>query len=280
MSPDNVDQTVELAPEGEVERINLTFRIQHIIMLTSFLLLFFTGWALKFHEVEGSHRWIQLWGGPKVAGIVHRTAGITMLIDSLFHLCYLGYRASRGKLRWDLIPDWQDIRDLCQNFRYFLGLSPDKPRFRRFSYLQKFDYWAVFWGIFIIGISGLALTLPTKAALLFPAWTSNWIWELIYIMHSDEALLAIVFILFWHFYNEHLRPDVFPMNWIWLTGKMSVEELQERHPREFERLFPGAKATAAATVAGPVVAAAEAEGIAAPDAAPETTAPEGDASDR
>ncbi|MGD2062448.1 MAG: cytochrome b/b6 domain-containing protein [Nitrospirota bacterium] len=252
MSPENADQTIEPTPEGEVERFNLVFRIQHIIMLTTFLLLFFTGWALKFHEVEGSHRWMALWGGPKVAGIVHRTAGITMLLDSLFHLVYLGYRFSRGKMRWDLVVDFQDVRDLCQNIRYFLGLSPDKPRFRRFSYLQKFDYWAVFWGIFIIGASGLALTFPTKAALVFPAWSSNWIWELVYIMHSDEALLAIVFILFWHFYNEHLRPDVFPMNWIWLTGKMSVEELQERHPREFERLFPGGKAVVAeATAAVP-----------------------------
>jgi formate dehydrogenase subunit gamma len=270
MSPDNIHQAVELDPEGEVERFNLVFRIQHIIMLTTFLLLFFTGWALKFHEVEGSNRLIQFWGGPKVAGLVHRTAGITMLLDSLFHILYLGYRASRGKIRWDLIPDLQDGRDLCQNIRYFLGFTPDKPRFRRFSYLQKFDYWAVFWGIFIIGASGLCLTFPTKAALVFPAWSKNWIWELVYIMHSDEALLAIVFILFWHFYNEHLRPDVFPMNWIWLTGKMSVEELRERHPREYERLFPGGvRPVAAATAAA--------------DASPTpatTQGPEHDASER
>jgi formate dehydrogenase subunit gamma len=270
MSPDSVAKPVEVAVEGEVQRFNLVFRIQHIIMLTTFLLLFFTGWALKFHDVAGSQRWIQLWGGPKVAGIVHRTAGITMILDSLFHVFYLGYRASRGKMRWDLIPDCQDVRDLWQNIRYFLGFSPDKPRFRRFSYLQKFDYWAVFWGIFIIGASGLCLTFPTKAALVFPAWSSNWIWELVYIMHSDEALLAIVFILFWHFYNEHLRPDVFPMNWIWLTGKMSVEELQERHPREYERLFPagGRPVAAEAAVADPS------------PAPPETKGPEHDASDR
>ena len=112
-------------------------------------------------------------------------------------------------------------------------------RFRKFNYLQKFDYWAVFWGVFVIGASGLVLTFPTEAAVVFPAWSKNWIWELVYVMHSDEALLAIVFILFWHFYNEHLRPEVFPMSWIWITGRISVEELRERHPREFERLFPG-----------------------------------------
>jgi len=243
MTPQTPTETSPVALPEEVQRFNLTFRIQHAVMAGSFLVLFFTGWALKFHEVQGSHAWIDLWGGPRVAGLVHRAAGITMLLDSLFHVGYLAYRAARGKLRWDIIPDWQDCKDAYNNIRYFLGLAADKPRFRRFNYLQKFDYWAVFWGIFVIGASGLALTFPTKAAVIFPAWSANWIWELVSVMHSDEALLAIVFILFWHFYNEHLRPDVFPMSWIWITGRMSVEELRERHPKEFERLFPGHSAT-------------------------------------
>jgi thiosulfate reductase cytochrome b subunit len=161
-----------------------------------------------------------------------------MLLDSLYHVFYLLYRFSKGKLRWDLLPVWKDVTDAYQNIRYFLGLSKEQPKFRKFTYLQKFDYWAVFWGVFIIGSSGLALAFPTKAALIFPQWTTGWIWELVYIMHSDEALLAIVFILFWHFYNEHLRPEVFPMSWVWITGKLSIEELQEKHPLEFQRLFP------------------------------------------
>ncbi len=224
----------------EVERFDLHFRIQHIIMLTTFLLLFFTGWALKFAEVETSQTWIRFWGGPKTAGIIHRAAGILMLLDGLYHIAYLVYRFAKGKLRFDLVPVWKDVVDFYQNVLYFLGASEEKPKFRKFNYLQKFDYWAVFWGVFVIGTSGLALAFPTKAALLFPAWTTNWIWELIYIMHSDEALLAIVFILFWHFYNEHLRPEVFPMSWVWITGKMSVSDLREHHSAEFERLFPEA----------------------------------------
>jgi formate dehydrogenase subunit gamma len=227
----------EALPE-EVERFDIHFRIQHVIMLTTFLLLFFTGWALKFSEVQTSHVWIRIWGGPRTAGIIHRIAGVTMLLDGLYHVLYLGYRFAKGKLRFDLIPVWKDVVDFFQNIRYFLGLSRKRPKFGKFNYLQKFDYWAVFWGIFIIGSSGLCLAFPTRAAVFFPAWSTNWIWELIYIMHSDEALLAIIFILFWHFYNEHLRPDVFPMSWVWITGKLSIEELRERHPLEFERLFP------------------------------------------
>ena len=232
-------ETLEELPE-EVERFNIHYRIQHVLMLTSFLVLFFTGWALKFSEVESSQSWMRFWGGPETAGKIHRIAGITMLIDSLYHLAYLIMRFFQGKLRWDLIPTPKDILDFYQNMLYFFGLSKEKPKFGRFNYLQKFDYWAVFWGVFIIGSSGLALTFPTKAALIFPAWTTNWIWELLYIMHSDEALLAIVFILFWHFYNEHLRPAVFPMSWVWITGKISMHELQEDHPLEFKRLYPEA----------------------------------------
>jgi cytochrome b subunit of formate dehydrogenase len=225
---------------SEVERFNIHYRIQHVIMLTSFLLLFFTGWALKFSEVETSYSWIRIWGGPETAGKIHRIAGIAMLLDSLYHVVYLLIRFVRGKLRFDIVPVWKDVVDFYQNILYLLGLSKQKPQFGRFTYLQKFDYWAVFWGIFIIGSSGLALAFPTKAALLFPEAITGWIWELLYVMHSDEALLAIVFILFWHFYNEHLRPEVFPMSWVWITGKISIHDLKHHHPMEYKRLFPEA----------------------------------------
>ena len=115
MTPQTPTETSPTALPDEVERFNLVFRIQHVIMATCFLLLFFTGWALKFHDVQGSTAWIDVWGGPRVAGIVHRAAGITMLLDSLFHLVYLAYRGARGKLRWDIIPDWQDCKDAYQN---------------------------------------------------------------------------------------------------------------------------------------------------------------------
>lgn len=230
----------------EIERFNIHYRIQHVLMLSSFLVLFFTGWALKFSEVETSQGWIRIFGGPERAGIIHRIAGITMIVDSLYHVLYLGYRLVRGKLGFDLIPTPKDFVDLYDNFRYFFGFTREKPNFGRFTYLQKFDYWAVFWGIFIIGSSGLALAFPTKAALLFPASAKNWIWELIYIMHSDEALLAILFILFWHFYNEHLRPEVFPMSWVWITGKLSMHEFKEEHPLEYKQFLAKRAAAAAA----------------------------------
>lgn len=225
----------------EYLRFNATERIQHIILFTSFLLLAFTGWALKYPEVEHSKWWISMWGGARAAGIIHRVAGITMLLDFIWHVVYMIKRIMSGSIRFHvdttLIPLPKDLTDSVKNLMYFIGLSKEKPQFGRFSYIHKFDYWAVFWGMTIIGLSGLFLTFPVQASYLFPAWSVNWIWELISIMHSDEALLAIVFILFFHFYNEHLKWDKFPMNMVWITGKISLEQMKHEHPLEYKIEF-------------------------------------------
>jgi cytochrome b subunit of formate dehydrogenase len=215
-------------------------------MFTTFLLLSFTGWGLKYaHAPAGvSSMLLRIWGGPEMAGFIHRIAGVTMLIDFVWHVLYLGYLFATGqmtiKARTTVIPLPKDVFDIVQNFMYFLGLSKEKARFAKYSYAQKFDYWAVFWGMFIIGFSGFALAFPMLVSYIIPQAISGWIWEVLSIMHSDEALLAVVFILFWHFYNEHLKPDVFPMSWLWITGKISTEQLRHHHPLEYEMLFPQA----------------------------------------
>ncbi|RME64220.1 MAG: cytochrome b/b6 domain-containing protein [Nitrospirae bacterium] len=226
--------------EPEIERFNIIFRIQHIIMFTTFLLLAFTGWGLKYAHIDVSSWWIRIWGGPEVAGIIHRIAGVTMILDFVFHVLYVSYLLITGKMKirkeTTVIPLPKDVKDVIHNFLYFLGLSKTKPRFGRFTYAQKFDYWAVFWGMFVIGISGLCLAFPVQASYLIPEGITGWFWPLVAVMHSDEALLAIVFILFWHFYNEHLKPEVFPMSWVWLTGKISLRELKHKHPLEYDLL--------------------------------------------
>lgn len=233
----------ETVPQ-EVERFNIIFRIQHVLMFTTFLILSFTGWGLKYADAPHgvSSRWINIWGGPETAGIIHRIAGVTMLLDFAWHVAYLAYLFSKGRLRFStrttVIPLPKDVFDVIQNFMYFFGLSKEKAKFGMFSYAQKFDYWAVFWGMFIIGTSGFALAFPIFFSNFVPQFTAPWIWELLSLMHSDEALLAIVFILFWHFYNEHLKPESFPMSWIWLTGKISTEKMKHHHPLEYELRFP------------------------------------------
>lgn len=221
----------------EIERFDLSARIQHVVMFTTFLLLSFTGWGLKYAYQDPASSWIRFWGGAKSAGIIHRVAGIAMLLDFIYHLFYLANLARKKDLRITIVPMPRDIVHIVQNFMYFLGMRKEPPYFGKFSYMQKFDYFAVFWGMFFIGASGFILAFPVTVSGLFPSWSLTWIWDTVAVMHSDEALLAIVFILIFHFYNEHLRSEVFPMNWMWITGKMSVEKLKHHHPAEYDYLF-------------------------------------------
>lgn len=221
----------------EVERFNLEERIQHMGLFITFLILAFTGWGLKYAYVEPSSMWIKVWGGAKAAGTIHRAAGVLMLLVFSYHIVYLVRKALTGKFRLTLLPLPKDAIDLLQNLMYYVGLRKDPPQFGKFTYLQKFDYWAVFWGMLIIGTSGLFLTFPVTVSALWPEWSIKWIWDVLFTMHSDEALLAVVFILFIHFYSEHLKPGNFPMSWSWLTGKMSVEKLKHEHPLEYDHLF-------------------------------------------
>jgi len=221
----------------EIERFDLSARIQHVIMFTTFLLLSFTGWGLKYAYQDPASAWISFWGGAKMAGIIHRVAGITMLLDFLYHQFYLVNQVRKGGFRLTLVPMPKDVVDAFHNFMYFFGIRKEKPYFGKFSYMQKFDYWAVYWGMFIIGASGFFLAFPVTVSYLFPTFTLQWIWDVVIAMHSDEALLAIVFILIFHFYNEHLRSEVFPMNWMWITGKMSTEQLKHHHPAEYDYLY-------------------------------------------
>jgi len=222
---------------NEVERIDLSARIQHIVLFTSFLLLAFTGWGLKYAYQDPASAWISFWGGAENAGLIHRIAGIIMLLDFLYHQFYLVNQARKGGFRLSLVPMPKDVIDAFHNFMYFFGLRKEKPYFAKFTYMQKFDYWAVYWGMVIIGASGFFLTFPVTVSSIFPMWSVQWIWDVLFTMHSDEALLAIVFILIFHFYIEHLRSDVFPMNWMWLTGRMSVEQLKHHHPAEYDHLY-------------------------------------------
>jgi cytochrome b subunit of formate dehydrogenase len=225
------------AVPDEIERFDLSARIQHVIMFSTFLLLSFTGWGLKYAYQDPASAWVQFWGGAKMAGIIHRAAGVTMLLDFIYHQFYLINKARKKNFRLSLMFVPKDIVHIVHNLMFFFGFRKEKPRFSKFNYMQKIDYWAVYWGMFVIGTSGLFLAFPVTVSAIFPAWSLGWIWDVLFIMHSDEALLAIVFILIFHFYNEHLRSEVFPMNWTWITGKMSVEKLKHHHPAEYEYLF-------------------------------------------
>ena len=212
-------------------------RLLHAFLMASFLTLALTGMPLLFPEAPWATRLANLLGGYRVTGVLHRMAATTMLLVFSTHLVRLAHRLLVKKdygMLWgprSLVPQPVDLIQLIQHFRWFVGLGP-RPHFDRYSYWEKFDYWAVFWGMAIIGTSGLMLWFPAFFALILPGWIFN----IALVVHGEEALMAMVFIFTVHFFNGHLRPDKFPMDLVIFTGRVSIDELKHERPAEYERL--------------------------------------------
>jgi cytochrome b subunit of formate dehydrogenase len=130
-----------------------------------------------------------------------------------------------------MLPNRQDVKDFWNTFKWFLGKGP-RPAYGRWTYWEKFDYFAVFWGVAIIGTTGLILWFPELFTYILPGWFIN----VATIIHSDEALLAVGFIFTVHFFNTHFRPDKFPMDTVIFTGRVPLEELRTDRPREYHEL--------------------------------------------
>jgi cytochrome b subunit of formate dehydrogenase len=234
-------QTVGHAPGtarvGFVLRFHRYDRLLHGFLMASFLTLALTGMPLLFPEAPWARTLANLLGGYRVTGVLHRIAAVTLMLVFLTHLVRLGHRLFVRKdygMLWgprSLVPQPIDLIQLLQHFRWFVGLGP-RPRFDRYSYWEKFDYWAVFWGMAIIGTSGLMLWFPAFFARFVPGWIFN----IALVIHGEEALMAMVFIFTVHFFNGHLRPDKFPMDLVIFTGRVSIEELKHERPAEYERM--------------------------------------------
>ncbi len=220
--------------DTQVVRFDVHQRIQHSLMMSSFIVLALTGLPQRFSELGVSQWWVGSLGGLETVRTIHRVAATVMLADCAYHVGYLFYRigVQRRFGCFRMVPTFKDLRDGLQTIRYFLGLAPEKPKFDRFNYLEKFDYWAVFWGIAIIGGSGLMLMFPVAVTRLLPGQAVS----VALILHADEAILATGWILVMHMFNVHLAPWVFPFNPAIFTGKMSATRYAEDHPLEWASL--------------------------------------------
>jgi cytochrome b subunit of formate dehydrogenase len=245
------------------QRFSRTWRIAHILFALSLMLLTLTGISLFYPEAPWAKPLINLLGGPKTAGIIHRTNAVIFASVFFWHLAYIGIGIARDWKRFkifgpnSLIPGPQDILDIFAMFKWFLGLAP-RPKFDRWTYWEKFDYWAPFWGVTIIGVSGLLMWVPHITARYLPGWVFN----VATIFHGEEAFLAVVFLFTVHFFNNHFRPDKFPLDIVMFTGTVTLEELKHEHPLEYQRLVesgeleqrlvdpPSARMVKASTVLG------------------------------
>lgn len=221
--------------EPEYQRFDLAQRLQHIGLMVSFTLLALTGMPLRF----ASHPWMQTFymamGGLAVARVVHRVAAVVMIATWIWHTIDLLVRWKRAGFSirsWTMLPRWKDVQDFIALSKYYLGLSREEPKFDRFEFRQKFDYFAVYWGMPIMVFSGLVLWFPVFFGNVLPETGLS----AAYIAHSDEAILAVLAIAIWHLYNVHFSAESFPMSYTWLTGKKTRSQMEREHPLELERI--------------------------------------------
>jgi len=213
----------------------------HILVIVSFLGLSLTGLPLKFSDQAWAKVLMNLYGGSANAGFIHRCcAGITFVYFSMALFLSVHFLFIRKDLKGNvlqrlfgpdsLMPNLRDINDVVGMVRWFLFKGP-KPKFERWTYWEKFDFIAVFWGMFAIGGSGLMLWFPEFFGHFLPGWAFN----VATIIHSDEALLATGFIFSVHFFNTHGRPEKFPMDFVIFNGQMSKHEFIEERGDQWER---------------------------------------------
>ena len=220
-----------------VRRFTKSNSRMHVVIIITFLLLAMTGLPLKFHAAPWAQTLMNLLGGIDSARVIHRIAAIGTFGYMGVHIVQVFYRwaINREKgLFWgpnSMVPQPSDLKDFWANIRYFLYVG-ERPAGDRWTYFEKFDYLAVFWGVMIIGLSGLMLWLPGLFTSFLPGWTLN----AAYVVHSDEALLATGFIFIFHFFHTHLRPESFPMDPVVFLGKMPLQQFKSERSLEYQRL--------------------------------------------
>jgi cytochrome b subunit of formate dehydrogenase len=227
-------------------------RFLHLLVVTSFLLLVITGMPLKFYYTDWAKVIFHLFGGAGVARTLHHFGAIITflyfflhlveLIGSLWTRRHMVRNPETGRIEPmrffravfgpdSMVPSLQDWHDFVAHQKWFFGKGP-KPQFDRWTYWERFDYFAVFWGIFMIGVSGLILWFPKFFTLFLPGWIIN----IAHVIHSDEALLAAGFIFTFHFFNTHFRIEKFPMDTVIFSGRISKTEMLHERRRWYDRL--------------------------------------------
>jgi thiosulfate reductase cytochrome b subunit len=206
---------------------------------------------LKFYYTDWAKTLLGVMGGQAVAAVLHRVGALITIFYMLTHVSAVAWGLISGRKqftnpatgKYELrrfaqaafgpdspMPGIQDFKDIVAHNKWFFGRGP-KPQFDRWTYWEKFDYMAVFWGVTMIGVSGLIMWFPEFFTLLLPGWSIN----VAHIIHSDEALLAAGFIFTFHFFNVHFRPDKFPMDKVMFSGRMSKSEMLNERKRLYDR---------------------------------------------
>ncbi len=238
-TPGNVTESPQGSPGGQYYiRFTPGQRYLHGILMATFVGLALTGLPLRFSGAVWSVRFAHVVGGLAAILFFHKFCAVVLTVAFLIHVGDIVYRGllKREKgIFWgptSLVPQPKDFQDLYAHVKWFLWLGP-KPQFDHFAYWEKFDYWAVFWGMVVIGLSGYAMWFAPLFALHIPGYLLN----VALVIHGEEALLAVWFIFTIHFFNTHLRPGSFPMDLVIFTGQETAEEMKRKRPAAYQRLM-------------------------------------------
>ncbi|MBI4285417.1 MAG: cytochrome b/b6 domain-containing protein [Chloroflexi bacterium] len=219
------------AREEQIRRFDTHQIIQHAGLMVTFILLVLSGMPLKFSEAGVSQWWAAVWGGIDNLRLLHRVAAWGIVVVCLYHLVYIWYTTAvlKRPFPYKMIPSLQDFIKFFQEMAYFLGLRREEPEWDRFNWREKFDYWAIFWGMPVIGISGFIMMFPVQATNFLPGW----VLPTALVAHSDEAMLALTWIFVVHIFFNHFSPRVFPFNKSIFTGKVPRERYRREHALEY-----------------------------------------------
>jgi cytochrome b subunit of formate dehydrogenase len=215
-----------------IVRFTLVQRVQHIVLMIALVLLSITGLTLKFHELWLSQFLIRLEGGIEGRGLIHRGAAILLILLTFYHLLYVMFTRAGHEEFIKLLPRRKDFNDFWKAVRYNLGYGKGYPAFEKYNFVQKFQYAGVIIGSAIMIATGLVLWFENQSMAVIP----KWLMDVTAVVHGYEGLLAFLVLLLWHLYLAHLNPDVFPMDRVWLTGRMSLDDLKRKHVLEYEKV--------------------------------------------
>jgi len=211
-----------------LERFDVHQRIQHFVLLTSFIILAVTGIPLIYRYTDWGMAFMEWMGGVQVVKGVHRWASFWMIGAGIYHVAWALYRRPRG-----MIPRKKDIQDFVQDLKFVFGSINEPPKYDKFNYVQKFEYWGAFWGMVIMIVTGLVLSYPDYFGLSADAVVA------LRVAHWEEAILATVFIASWHMYFSHFRRKFFPFNKAVFTGRIELEKAMDEHPVWVEKVMRG-----------------------------------------
>jgi cytochrome b subunit of formate dehydrogenase len=232
-------QTADLVQGKTVyyRRWSAMWRLAHLGFAICTIMLIFTGMTLFYANSYWAPAVQRMFGGPPTTGTIHRIFAVSWLSIFFAHLCYVTVRIAKNwrTFRWfgptSMVANWEDVTDIIKMYKWFLGRGP-KPLFDKWTYWEKFDYWAPFWGATIVGVTGAMLWFKYLTASILPGWVLN----VATIFHGEEAFLAAAFLFTVHFFNNHWRPENFPLDILMFTGVMPLEKFRREHTLEYNRL--------------------------------------------